>query len=1281
MVKPFHRRATKCWYGFAILLVSIAVGLSITRGILSFATHYKDEIAAWLVEGQEAELTIGSLNARVHNFRPMLVLEDSQVSIGPQRNISFHVKALMLELDLWETIEQRQVVFKDLLLDNLHFNINLDALQAQQQQAASQHPYQAIADVLLEQFTQFSITNSDIEIMHSNQRWRVEVASLDWLNTEQSYQGEGELRIGGDSNQGRFKLRINLQGDASNIADLSAQLYLQAEQVNLAAFAEPDSRLAERLKSDLNLSLWGNFSAQQAGRWVAQWQDSQLQWGDGFSQRLRIHSGLTQVTKQAERWRVDKQPWDIAINGIASDFSLQGVFNQTQQRWRLQGVDLATWSTLGALYQEALPTLDWSSLIQAGEVVDAELTYQLQPQSLTYKAQVQALATNGQSFIPQMSGLNVALQGDFQQAHLQLQQQGEFHLLDQFKQGLTIEHLAADVDFAFDKPGLTISSAATHLRTPELDFAGQWRLAWAEGNKWPFLSLMANAEIKDAAKAYWYYPEVMPDKVYAYLEKALLAGQAKHSQVLWYGTLNHYPYEDMDGIFQAYVPLEDASFQFDPNWPALQELQLDLLFQNDGLFMESQQAKLGKVPAQRISASIPRFYSHSELFIAGELAGEASEVQAYLQQSPIEALSSTLQQLPLSSGNVKGEIYLNIPLSGGDVDVNGHVDFLGNELDVRPTNMHLKQVTGRLVFQNEKLRSNNLQARWRDLPLSVKLSTEAAPHSYWVNLDLGGRWPIANMERALAMPLGEYAKGSLDWQGDLAIQLNPGGLFDYQGDFRSELLGLGLKMPAPMDKSELQSWPSLLSVQGDQLGASINLESNKTVSLEGEVDFSQGQKQLKYALLNLGENNGMRWQGQGLAMSFDFAELDMLPWLTWAKQQISEAPTAAESEYTNVDLTVPELVFVRGTVGKAKLLGQSIDDLDIAYLPRSKTQLQIESRQLIASLAAPSPPSVDFPVHLNIEKAQLGELDFSLIKDSLRTKSLIDVDEPSQNSLLTKLPPVVVDSLDCQFGPYRLGKFNLNLPIAQQSMQNGRLKIDWGHTQLSSDLFWTLKDGQERAGIKGSFTSSSLEKLIDDMGYDSPLKNTAARYNFDLNWQEGLFAPQKESLNGRLELKADQGVVTEISDKGTRILSLASLDTIRRRLQLDFSDVFEKGLHFDSMNASVNFDDGVADNQDFYLDGVAGVMRGKGEVDFTSGIIDYRVSYSPKVTSSLPVLAAFLVTPATGVAVLALSKLLEPMVEVVTQIDFALKGNIAEPELIELERVKKEIAVPAEFRK
>uniref|UniRef100_UPI003D075A01 YhdP family protein n=1 Tax=Agarivorans sp. TaxID=1872412 RepID=UPI003D075A01 len=1088
------------------------------------------------------------------------------------------------------------------------------------------------------------------------------------------------LRIGGDFNQGRLKLRVDLQGDASNIVDLTAKIYLQAEQVNLAAFAEPGSRLAEQFHSNLNLSLWGDFSAQQATRWVAQWQDSRLQWGEGFAQQLEIHSGLSQVIQQGELWRVDKLPWDMAINGAASDFSLQGLLSPTQQRWRLSGLNLAAWSATGALYQEALPTLDWPSLIQAGELVDGELSYQQQSSSLSYKAELKALATEGQGFIPKLTGLNVTLQGDLQQAHIQLQQQGEFHLLEQFKQGLNIEQLDASVNVDFGESGFSISSASTHLLTPELDFAGQWRLAWAKGQKWPFLSLMANAEIKDAAKAFWYYPEVMPDKVYGYLEKALLAGQAKHSQVLWYGTLNHYPYNNMDGIFQAYVPLENASFQFDPDWPALQELQLDLLFQNDGLFMESQQAKLGAVPAQRISASIPRFYRHSELYITGELAGEASDVQAYLQQSPVEALSSSLQQLPLSGGKVKGEVYLNIPLAGGKVDVNGHVDFLGNNLNVLPTGMNLQQVTGRLVFQNEKLRSSGLTAVWRDLPLSLKLATKTESRSYQLEMDLAGRWPVADMERAFAMPLAVYASGSLDWQGDLAIQLKPDGLFDYQGDFRSELLGLGLKMPAPMDKSAQQSWPSLLSINGNQLSSMINLESNKILSLTAQVDFSEGQKKLQYALLNLGENNGLRWQGQGLAMSFDFAELELMPWLNWAKQQTNNTAVVPESEYTNVSLVVPELLFVRGTVAKAKLLGQTIEQLDIAFLPRSKTPLQIESQQLVASLAVPKQPSLDLPVHLNIEKALLADVDFSLLEQSPQAEVAIGLNEQAEVSLITKLPPLIVDCQDCQLGPYRLGKFNLNLPIAQQNMQNGRLRVDWGHTQLSSDLFWTLQDGQESAGLKGGFTSNSLEKLIGDMGYDSPLKNTPARYNFDLNWQDSLLSPQKESLNGRLELKTDKGVVTEISDKGTRILSLASLDTIRRRLQLDFSDVFEKGLHFDSMSASVNFDHGVADNQDFYLDGVAGVMRGKGKLDLASGKIDYRVSYSPKVTSSLPVLAAFLVTPATGVAVLALSKLLEPVVEVVTQIDFALKGNIAEPELIELERVKKEITVPDEFR-
>jgi len=66
--------------------------------------------------------------------------------------------------------------------------------------------------------------------------------------------------------------------------------------------------------------------------------------------------------------------------------------------------------------------------------------------------------------------------------------------------------------------------------------------------------------------------------------------------------------------------------------------------------------------------------------------------------------------------------------------------------------------------------------------------------------------------------------------------------------------------------------------------------------------------------------------------------------------------------------------------------------------------------------------------------------------------------------------------------------------------------------------------------------------------------------------------------------------------------------------------------------------------------------------------LDYELSFSPNLGGTLPVVAAFSITPVTGLYVLALSKLLEPVVDVVTRIDFRISGPLDEPRLIEAGR-------------
>lgn len=86
------------------------------------------------------------------------------------------------------------------------------------------------------------------------------------------------------------------------------------------------------------------------------------------------------------------------------------------------------------------------------------------------------------------------------------------------------------------------------------------------------------------------------------------------------------------------------------------------------------------------------------------------------------------------------------------------------------------------------------------------------------------------------------------------------------------------------------------------------------------------------------------------------------------------------------------------------------------------------------------------------------------------------------------------------------------------------------------------------------------------------------------------------------------------------------------------------------------------------MKGAAGNLRGEGVADLVRWRLDYELSFSPNLGGTLPVVAAFSLTPVTGLYVLALSKLLEPVVDVVTRIDFWISGPLDDPKLIEAGR-------------
>jgi hypothetical protein len=86
-----------------------------------------------------------------------------------------------------------------------------------------------------------------------------------------------------------------------------------------------------------------------------------------------------------------------------------------------------------------------------------------------------------------------------------------------------------------------------------------------------------------------------------------------------------------------------------------------------------------------------------------------------------------------------------------------------------------------------------------------------------------------------------------------------------------------------------------------------------------------------------------------------------------------------------------------------------------------------------------------------------------------------------------------------------------------------------------------------------------------------------------------------------------------------------------------------------------------------------------GYTDLNTQKIDYTMLVAPQITSSIPVIVAWLVNPATGLAVLAIDQVLHSA-RVISEIEYTITGTLDEPVVTLKGKNSREIELPeAEF--
>ncbi|MGY3929755.1 Uncharacterized protein involved in outer membrane biogenesis [Aeromonas encheleia] len=1259
-----YRWLSRGWLALGVFFVLLAILVSLVRLGGPLLNQHRQALIASLLGNSQLEVSVEHVGLDWTQRGPALELQGLAIAPDSGR-FSLRLGKVWAHLDFWRSLNEWKPVFGQLLLSD--GDIALDLAQPAEP-AGEKNPNQqaALLRFLLTQLSTFDIHDTRLSVTTALGEVRaLNIAQLRWQNRGQRHQGVGKAYLINGVGESAIDLILDVDAPATRFGSLSGQLYLGASELDISPMLARIHSGEPKVTGQLDFQLWSNFANGQLGDSLLAFGNNHLIWKDevkGEPHRLDLRGGKIQLRRSGEEWQLASHDVIFKLDGatwLHSRLQLERVGERIQGY--VPAIDISQIASLSQLVSGLYPRLTETlkRTQPKGKLQDLILQADANWQGLSLAGRLAGFEMKAWRDVPGLQNLD----GEFWLtpagggARLGLGK-GKVDPARHFKEPIPVDSLAARLDWWQTPAGWVLYGQDIALDNPDLRLASRFRLDLFEH---PFLALTGRIDVKNAGHAYRYYPlAVMSDGLVNYLSGAIKGGQAKGADLLWYGEFRDFPYDQGAGVFQVAVPLEKATFQFFPGWQPLTDLQIDLLFQNASLDMNSRSTRLGKAGSDSVHAWIPTLAPGAHLYVDARVAGEGKAISDYLQDSPMgNSVGQALREIEIR-GPMKGTVKLDIPLGGkGEVKASGDALFHNNKVRIAALDMPLERVDGRLLYDNEHTRFSNLKASLWDQPLTLDYQGKQLPNRYQVDLKFKGQWDSSRQRRDI--PALELLKGRSNWTGALGLTLPNDKPFSFQLALDSNLQGMGLDLPFPLAKTADSQLPLKVTVRGRDGAADIRGVLGNDVDMQSRLVYGEGTPYLSRVRVDVGQPGARVLQDKPMLLVINQPHADVGGWLARLKRWL---PSQAESGNAVVGPSfLPQEWWVDGQLARADIGSANIKAVRFTVGPvRQATEVMIDS------------PDVMGVVRIPVAGQQPIDAKFARIYWSGKGSDLSpEPDARQDKAIMDAIPWLNFSCVDCRFGTLPLGELKGELVPGVNQLALKGLEMKLAGSTLSGNAEWLALPGQMQTRARLKLNTQNSELLLQRLGFTSPIGDAPGKLALDLNWRDVPYRLDLPTLGGTADYQLEGGTLREVNDKGARLLSLLSLDSLLRKLRLDFRDVFDKGFYFESMSASAKIKQGVVDNNDFYMKGAAGNLRGEGIADLVRWRLDYDLSFSPNLGGTLPVVAAFSLTPITGLYVLALSKLLEPVVDVVTRIDFRVSGPLDDPKLIEAGRDKARI--------
>ena len=1246
----------------AALVVIAALLVSGLRIALPHLDAWRPEILNKIESATGMPVEASQLSASWQNFGPTLEAHDIRAEL--KDGGEFSVKRVTLALDVWQSLLHMRWQFRDLTFWQLRFRTNTpitsggsdDSLEASH-----------ISDLFLRQFDHFDLRDSEVSFLTpSGQRAELAIPQLTWLNDPRRHRAEGLVSLSSLTGQhGVMQVRMDLRDDEGLLSN--GRVWLQADDIDLKPW------LGKWMQDNIALetaqfSLEGWMTIDKGDVtggdvWLKQGGASWL--GEKQTHTLSVDNLTAHITRENPGWQfsipdtritMDGKPWPSGALTLAwipeQDVGGKDNKRSDELRIRASNLELAGLEGIRPLAAKLSPALGdvWRSTQPSGKINTLALDIPLQAADKTrFQASWSDLAWKQWKLLPGAEHFSGTLSGSVENGLLTASmKQAKMPYETVFRAPLeiadgqaTISWLNNDKGFQLDGRNIDVKAKAVHAR-------GGFRYL-QPANDEPWLGILAGISTDDGSQAWRYFPEnLMGKDLVDYLSGAIQGGEADNATLVYGGNPQLFPYKHNEGQFEVLVPLRNAKFAFQPDWPALTNLDIELDFINDGLWMKTDGVNLGGVRASNLTAVIPD-YSKEKLLIDADIKGPGKAVGPYFDETPLkDSLGATLQELQLD-GDVNARLHLDIPLNGELVTAKGEVTLRNNSLFIKPLDSTLKNLSGKFSFINGDLQSEPLTASWFNQPLNVDFSTKEGAKAYQVAVNLNGNWQPAKTG-VLPAAVNEALSGSVAWDGKVGIDLPYHAGATYNVELNGDLKNVSSHLPSPLAKPAGEPLPVNVKVDGNlnsfeltgQAGADNHFNSRWLLGQKLTLDRAIWAADSK-TLPPLPEQSGV--------------ELNMPPmngaeWLALFQKGAAESVGGAASFPQHITLRTPML----------SLGNQQWNNLSIVSQPTANgTQVEAQGREINATLAMRN----NAPWLANIKYLYYNPSVAKTRGDSTPSSPF----PTTERINFRGWPDAQIRCAECWFWGQKFGRIDSDITISGDTLTLTNGLIDTGFSRLTADGEWVNNPGNERTSLKGKLRGQKIDAAAEFFGVTTPIRQSSFNVDYDLHWRKAPWQPDEATLNGIIHTQLGKGEITEINTgHAGQLLRLLSVDALMRKLRFDFRDTFGEGFYFDSIRSTAWIKDGVMHTDDTLVDGLEADIAMKGSVNLVRRDLNMEAVVAPEISATVGVAAAFAVNPIVGAAVFAASKVLGPLWSKVSILRYHISGPLDDPQINEVLR-------------